>query len=241
MARSTVVFAAVSLAGIAASVWLYLENRSLRSELAARPAPASELAKVTEPRPADPGIESSGRTSSSRPTSGAAPALPEDKTESRTERRARKQAEFSAMFGRGDGETEDEYRARIVPLIKAGLLIPRERAAQMLKEAEDKAHVTAEQSKKLDKTFDKIYDDVLDYTNKAISDGQLSPYERNYAGVLEYAGGLGGMLTDAQGQIGKVLSADQLKAMSDSGFDWAEYLGVQAPWENLKPPPPKQK
>ena len=145
------------------------------------------------------------------------------------------------MFGRHEGETEEEYRDRIAPLIAAGLMVPRVRASEGRRIAEEKAHVTPEQSAKLDKAFDKVYGDVLDYTNKAVADGTLSPYERNVAGWLEYAGGLGGMLNDAQGQFGKVLSPDQLRAMSDSGFEWGEYLGLQAPWENLKPPPPKPK
>jgi hypothetical protein len=238
MARATRVFGTISIIAVGASVWLYLENRSLRSELAARPAPVVETAPKVAARTADPWIEPSRGTASSKPSAATPPSLPADKQESRMERRARRQAEFAAMFGRIDGETEDEYRARIVPLIKAGLLIPRERVAEMRKEAEDKAHVTPEQSKKLDRAIDKVYDDVLDYTNKAITDGQLSPYERNVAGWLEYAGGLGGLLNDAQGQFGKVLSPDQVKAMSDAGFEWGEYLGAQAPWEKLKPPPP---
>jgi hypothetical protein len=65
----------------------------------------------------------------------------------------------------------------------------------------------------------------------------LSPYERNVSGWLEYAGGLGGILNDANAQIGKVLSPDQVKTLSTSGFEWGEYLGLNAPWENLNPPP----
>ena len=76
----------------------------------------------------------------------------------------------------------------------------------MRKEAEAKAGVTPEQSKKLDKAFEKVYADALDYTNKAVADGLLSPYERNVSGWLEYAGGLGGILNDANGQIGQILS-----------------------------------
>ena len=154
------------------------------------------------------------------------------------DRRARRTEELAAQFGRLEGETEDEYRARIMPLLKLGLAIPRERVAEMRRLAEEKARVTAEQSAKLDKAFDKVYDDVLAYTNKAITDGQLSPYERNVAGWLDYAGGLGGVLGEAQGQIGKVLSPEQVKAMSASGFEWGEYLGLSAPWEKLTPPPP---
>jgi hypothetical protein len=145
------------------------------------------------------------------------------------------------MFGRLDGETDDEYRARILPLLKLGLTGPRERVAEMRKLAEEKAHVTPAQSAELDKAFTKVYDDVLDYTNKAIGDGQLSPYERNVAGWLDYAGGLGGILTSANGQIGKVLNPGQIKAMSDAGFEWGEYLGFNAPWERLSPPPPRPK
>lgn len=145
------------------------------------------------------------------------------------------------MFGRLDGETDDEYRARILPLLKLGLTGPRERVAEMRKLAEDKAKVTPAQSAELDKAFAKVYDDVLDYTNKAIADGQLSPYERNVAGWLDYAGGLGGILTGANAQIGKILQPGQVKAMYDAGFEWGEYLGLNAPWERLTPPPPRPK
>jgi hypothetical protein len=68
------------------------------------------------------------------------------------------------------------------------------RAVENRRIAEEKAGVTKEQSAKLDQAFEKVYSDVLDYTNKAITDGQLSPYERNVAGWLDYAGGLGGVL-----------------------------------------------
>jgi hypothetical protein len=63
---------------------------------------------------------------------------------------------------------------------------------------------------------------------KAITDGQLSPYERNVSGWLELAGGLGGILHDANGQIGKILDPSQPRAMSDAGFEWGKYLGVKA-------------
>ena len=115
------------------------------------------------------------------------------------------------------------------------------RIEEQRKVAQDKAHVTPEQSARLDKAFDKVYGDVLDFTNKAIADGQLSPYERNVSGWLEFAGGLGGILNDANGQIGKILEPGQMKAMYDAGFEWGEYLGLKAPWESLKAPPPPRK
>ena len=241
MTRATWVFIATSVAIAVMAVYLYLDNRSLEHALAearaaqAAPAPAEKLA---EARNSDPWT-SATRSPSGRTTgTGPAPTLPDQKDESRLERRQRRQQEFAAQFGRLDGETEEEYRARIVPLIKAGLLIPRSRVDEMRKQVEEKAGVTAEQSKKLDHAFEKVYADALDYTNKAIADGQLSPYERNVSGWLDYAGGLGGILNDANGQIGQILSPQQMRTISQSGFEWGEYLGLNAPWEQLRPPPP---
>src|SRR4051812_7048677 len=119
MARATWLFAATTIAALAATVWLYFDNRSLRDELARRhdtiaaaPAPAAAA------RSADPWLEVTRSTGPSRSTAAPAPALPEQKDESRLERRQRRQTEIAALLGRSDGETEDEYRARIVPLIK---------------------------------------------------------------------------------------------------------------------------
>jgi hypothetical protein len=49
------------------------------------------------------------------------------------------------------------------------------------------------------------------------------------------------MLAEAQGQIGQVLSPDQVKTMTESGFELGEYLGLEAPWEKLQPPPPPRR
>ncbi len=241
MSRATTILAATTVVGIATSIWLFLDNRSLRDELGDRSA-ADRPAVVAAPEPkapADPWLDSKPKDTAKSATS--APSLPASKDESRMERRARRTEEFGAMFGRLDGETDDEYRARMLPLLKLGLTGPRDRVAEMRKIAEDKAKVTPAQSAELDKAFTKVYDDVLDYTNKAIADGQLSPYERNVAGWLDFAGGLGGILTGANGQIGKILDPGQIKAMYESGFEWGEYLGLNAPWEKLKPPPARPK
>jgi hypothetical protein len=244
MTRATKLLAVTTVVGLAASTWLYLDNRSLRSELAEAPAkiaqaPVKDTA-VAAGGSGDAWLDATRPRSATIPkvATGAQPALPEEKKENRLDRRARRTEEFAAMFGRQDGETEEEYRARIGPMISAGLAIPRLRAAENRRYAEEKAGVTPEQSAKLDQAFEKTYAEVLDYTNKAITDGVLSPYERNVAGWLDYAGGLGGMLTEAQGSIGKILTPEQVKAMSASGFEWGEYLGLQAPWQELKPPPP---
>jgi len=238
MGRATRILAVTTAVGLATSVYLYLDNRSLKQDLSERrPAAAESAAKITS-TDADPWTEPAKRSAKLPSIPSAKPSLSEEPTESRMERRQRRTREFSAQFGRQDGETEEEYRARIGPLISTGLAIPRMRASENRRIAEEKAGVTAEQSKKLDAAFDKVYADVLDYTNKAITDGQLSPYERNVAGWLDYAGGLGGMLSEANGQIGKILTPDQIKAMASSGFEWGEYLGLSAPWEQLEPPPP---
>jgi hypothetical protein len=245
MARATWLLGAICVASVSLSLWLYGDNRSLRAELAARPlaaaAPASGAPVLAAARTPERSAPLS-RASAPIPPAAAtpAPALPETPSETRLERRARRTDELAAQFGRLDGETDDEYRARILPLLSAGLVAPRLRAEEQRRVAQDKAHVTPEQSARLDKAFDRVYSDVLDFTNKAIADRQLSPYERNVSGWLEFAGGLGGILNDANGQIGKILEPSQVRTMYDAGFEWGEYLGLKAPWEQLRPPPPRK-
>lgn len=236
MGRATWGLAATSVAGLAASIWLFVDNRALRDQLAARPAPAIAAPTVAARTVDAPSRPSAPARSQAAP---AAPSLPEPPKESRLERRARRMDEFAATFGRLPGESAEDFKARVGPMIATGLVVPRMRAEEQRREAQDKAHVTPEQAAKLDKAFDKIYADALDYTNKAVADGQLSPYERNVSGWLEYAGGLGGILNDANAQIGKILAPTQVKALADAGFEWGEYFAVKAPWEQLEAPPPK--
>ncbi|HEX2686851.1 MAG TPA: hypothetical protein VHN14_09540 [Kofleriaceae bacterium] len=243
MSRATWLLGATSVLGVSLSVWFYLDNRSLRAEFAhpaaAHPEPGMDPATS---RPASPAAQSSrAQTSIARAMTAARPALPDPPKETRMERRARRTNEFAQMFGRLDGETEDDYKARVLPMIQTGLLMPRMQVEEQRKAAQDRAHVTTEQSARLDKLCDKIYSDVLDFTNKAIADRQLSPYERNVSGWLEYAGGLGSILNEANGQIGKILDPSQIRTMSEAGFEWGEYLGVKAPWEQLRPPPPRSR
>jgi hypothetical protein len=243
MARATWLLGALSVASISLSLWLYLDNRSLRAELAGQPAarPAAAAPVVAAARsPERPTQPPRTVAPIAQPAASPSPTLPETPTETRMDRRARRTEEFAAQFGRLDGETDDEYKARILPMLSAGLVVPRLRAEEQRRVAQEKARVTPEQSAKLDKTFDKVYSDVIDFTNKAVADGQLSPYERNVSGWLEFAGGLGGILNEANGQIGKILEPSQVRAMYDAGFEWGEYLGLKAPWEQLKPPPPRK-
>ena len=244
--RATWVLGAVAAAGVATSIWLWRENRALEDELAARPAPAAAAAvdPWSAPASSPSGDDDAPARTTARPVapirigSGKMPELPDAPQESRLERRVRRRAEIAAFLGRSDGETPDEYRARIVPLIKAGLAKPRADVEDQRRALEAKAGVTPEQHAKLDAAFQDTYSDLLKYANGAIADGELTPYKTNVAGMLQFAGGLGAILDGTETRIGGILTPDQQRAFDDSGFEWAEYLGVQAPWEQLEPPPP---
>lgn len=247
MTRATYVLAATTLVGLVTSVWLWLANRELRDELSergAKIAAADDAAALAGQ--GDAWLDGNKGAQARAARSGAIPftqppTLPDQPKENRNQRRARRNAEFSAMFGRGEGETEEEYKNRVMPLITAGLTKLRDRTTDMRKAAEEQAGVTKEQSAALDRMFEKTYSEVVDYANEAIADGRLSPYKRDVGNWLELAGGLGTMLNGVQGQIGKVLSPSQVKAMYESGFEWSEYLGANAPWEKLRAPPPPPK
>lgn len=241
MSRATQVLAGTTILGLLTSIWLYLDNSSLREEVAEKD---EVIAKA--PKASSIGVDSwidaakarNGKINFQAAT--PAPSLPTEKKEHRLDRRVRKTEEFSALFGRMEGETEEQWKERVAPLIAAGLMKARLRTSDNRRIAAEKAKVTPEQDKAIDAAMEKVYSDVLDYTNKAVKDGQLSPYERNVAGWLDYAGGLGGILNDAQGKIGTILSPEQMKIMYDSGFEWGEYLGANAPWEGVTAPPPKK-
>jgi hypothetical protein len=250
MVRRSWIGYAIAAVAVAAAVWFYVDNRRLEREVARlrTPTPGGAVVAMNDPW-ASASTAGGPVREAPKPRIGLgkeidgvdAPALPEEpeaKEESRMERRARHQDELAAFLGRRPGESEDDYRARIQPLLEAGLAQPRADVADMRAEAEKAAGVTAEQHQKLDAAFDGVYDELLTYTDGAIADGQLSPYERNVAGMLDYAGGLGGILSNAQQKIGGILTPAQIQAMSASGFEWAEYLGVSSPWEQLHPPPP---
>ncbi|HTJ41931.1 MAG TPA: hypothetical protein VL463_07525 [Kofleriaceae bacterium] len=241
--RSTWILGAVAAAGVTASIVLYVQKRALEDELAQRTAPSIVAsndpwnAQPSEGRDA-PAARAPITLSRGSAFTGKTPELAPDKQESRLERRVRRRAEIAAFLGRGEGESADDYRARIVPLIVGGLAKPRADVEDQRRALEAKAGVTPEQHAKLDAAFQNTYDDLLEYTNHAIADGELTPYKTNVSGMLEYAGGLGTILDGAEGKIGTILTPSQQQTFSDSGFEWGEYLGVLAPWEHLDPPPP---
>lgn len=227
--------------------WMWRENRRLEDELARRPAAG---AKDAWSAPAE--TPASAATDGDRSergalaglgrriaAGGAAPPTLDLPKESRLERRLRRQEEMSKLLGREPGESEEDYKARVLPLVELALGKRRKELADMRRAAEEKAGVTEAQRAQMDAAFQNIYDEVVAYTDTAVTDGQLTPYERNVQGLLQYAGGLGSILEGAEGRIGSILSQDQLRTIYESGFEWGEYLGVSAPWERLRAPPPR--
>jgi hypothetical protein len=240
MSRATKILAGTTVLGFATSIYLFLANSSLRDEVAEK---SQMIAHAEEAKPAGEGdawLDSKSRDGKVSFKGGAAPQLPTGNKESRLDRRVRRTEEIAAMFGREADETEEQWRARVTPLISMGLSGPRNRSDEQRRMAMKKANVSTEQEAQIDAAMNKVYGDLLDYTNKSVKDGVLSPYERNVTGMLDYAGGLGGILNEAQGSIGKILSPQQMKAIYDSGFEWGEYLGVNAPWEQIGAPPARK-
>ena len=257
MARTSWLLVATTVCFAAVAGWITLENRELREQLAAAQA-ETQQAKASRAsgegekdgaqqrgREERGGLAGLARALSSAPRTdrgdrGGPPPDGDGPKESRMERRSRRSAEVASLIGRLDGESEAEYRERVMPMVTGVLERPRQRAAEMRKEAEAKAGITAEQSAKVDEALAATYTELIEYTDAAVSEGQLSPYQRNVSGWLGYAGGLGGILSGTEGKIGSILKPEQMRAMYDSGFEWGEYLSVSAPWEKLRaPPPPK--
>jgi hypothetical protein len=224
---------ATTVVGAIAALWFYKENRSLRDELAAKAEPAkTEQAPQHEDEAPHPAMY--------QPRAAPPPLAIGPNDQTRLDKRAAKQEELSAMFGRNEGEGDDDYKKRVMPFLSAMLLLPRRHIAEMRKIAEEKAKVTQDQDQQLDASFQAINANLLAYANKAVADGQVSPYERNVVNWLEFAGGLAPILADANEQVAHILTSDQMHAIYDTGFEWGEYLGLEAPWESLNPPPPKR-
>ncbi len=249
MSLRTPLLAGVAVLGILAAGWMYRENRELADEVARlraiekqRPDPWTDTGSSAKAEPG--GAQARGGflpplRSLVGKGSDAPPALDAAPKESRLERRLRRQGELAALLGRDADETEDEYRSRMLPFLRMALDKPRANVDEMRKAAEIAANVSDAQRKDLDAAFEDVYSELIDFTNVAVADGQLTPYDRNVKGLLQYAGGLGAILEGAEGRVGKILTPEQMRTMYDTGFEWGEYLGVRAPWEQLRPPPPR--
>ena len=168
------------LLSLATCAWLYAENRSLTEELAAARAPAPaqsaparaaaapalpDSAPVAAPRiPADTRRANAEPEPDREPLAARSerPSMPEPPPEeTREERRKRRMARVTAIFGRLDGETEEEYLERMVPLVETTLAIPRSRLEDARRAAEEAAGVTDDQRSELDAVFDDAFAETL--------------------------------------------------------------------------------
>lgn len=244
MRRSTLALAAVLVVSLAATFWLWRDNRRLRGEL--DDAQVAAAAPAADPAGAEPSDDESGGPTAmaqsflrglSRAGDRERPQLPGAPT-TRMERRLRWQQRIKDLLGRRPGESDQDYRDRVVPLVELGLARPRAQVADARKAAEEAAKITDDQKKQIDAILDETYGEVMELTNQAVQQGQLSPYERNWTGLLEHAGTLGGVLGSTESRLGQVLSPEQRRIIYDLGFEWGEYIGATTPWEGLDPPPP---
>jgi hypothetical protein len=245
------------LVALAGCGWLYRENWLLRNQIdalnhqaAAAAVPPGDAAKPPAPDRQDTGTAAADEqwrfAQRPRPTLASPPAEPEpepepETDETRAERRERRQSEVAAMFGRLDGETAEEYRARMVPFLQTALLLPRQRVGEARRRAEEAAKVTGEQRAALDGVFADVHAEALALTNRALAEGEITPYRRNWAGALGYAGGVGAILGSAEARVGEILGPEQQRILYEQGFEWGEYLAVTVPWEQLEPPPPSHR
>lgn len=231
----------------AAALYLYQENQDLSARLRAAeeaPAPVCDepsekvvVVKETVAVPASQAQDVAASAPASQPNEGGRPRTWRE----RLERRRQGQAMMELMLGRHDGEDEDAYRARVAPFITDRLAEPRRELDAFRDEVFAEAKISEEQRSALDSAVQQAMEEAVDLTNRSITEGELSPYERNPSGVLELAGAMGAVLRNTEEKLNKILSPEQRAALDAAGFDWAEYLAVQTPWETLTPPPPRPK
>ncbi|HUH04673.1 MAG TPA: hypothetical protein VML75_21905 [Kofleriaceae bacterium] len=247
MTRAGWTLAAGLVLAIGVAGWLYRDNRALRSQLGELRAAGFGAPAATAPEPA-PALEQDARDSAetARTLLRSFAAVtgrdrPEvevpDRPRTRQERRLRFQERIASYLGRRPGETAEQYRDRVVPLMELALARPRQEVAEARRAAEEEAGVTEDQREQLDSAIADAQAELLELTNGAIQSGELTPYERNWTGMLEYTGGLGTLLGSTEQRIGEILTPEQRRAMAAQGFEWGELIGVTAPWESLDPPP----
>ncbi len=153
-------------------------------------------------------------------------------------RRASRQQRLRDLLGRKPGETDEEYRARVAPLVSTVLSVPRDRISERRRQFEEAAGVNDEQKGRLDAAFQDASTEVLGLANAAIASGDLTPYVRNSRGVLAFVGSTVSTVDALDLRMRQILTPEQIAVMEEAGFDPLEYLGVTSPWEALNPPPP---
>jgi hypothetical protein len=243
---------------VAPSIYLWRENRRLERELQAASGAAAattdERAPVAAAAPATPAAEPEERGERSRllgalgravnglrgkrPDAEPAPEG-EKRDDDQDSRRDRRQRWLKNLLGRHEGETEDEYRARVKPLVEGGLAGPRDRVEEKRRQFEEAAGVTDEQRAQLDQAFAEAGNELLAVANQAIQSGDLTPYRRNSYGVFSAFSGAVPTIEALDQRLRGILTQEQWQTMDEAGFDWLEYLGLTTGWEGLNPPPPE--
>jgi hypothetical protein len=248
------VLALVAGAGLAAAGWLFVENRALRADLAAaraarahaEEAPAGPSAVPAPPPPASsaatPRLDAGERAAAllrlARQMAARPPAEPAPQTPDPDTRRDRTQKRVRELLGRAIGETEDQYRARVAPLVAMALARPRQRSEDKRQEFEGAAGLSPEQRAALDQAVADSRAELVTLASQAVTDGDLTPYRRNTLGLLNFVGDAAGIADGFDARVRGLLQADQVGLLDDTGFDLVEYLGLTTPWESVTPPPP---
>ena len=231
--------AGFAILAIVALAWQFAEYRSLR----AQPTTGAQ----GEPIAADPSQQIPPQSDRDRPLDNTRRPLPQRRTQlqassgdavSWRKRIAGQRELLSKLLGRAKDESAEDYRARTAPLLKAALAVPRQRVEERRKQAEQRAGVTERQREQIAELLDTAYSETLELANEAVASGDLTPYARNMAGLFSFAGSLGPVFENGQSGLEGILSPAQLRAMSAAGFDWTEYIGLNAPWEDVNAPPP---
>lgn len=258
MAVTRVLPLVLSTALAVAAVVLYLDNRALRTDLeaarattaraVAAEASAREEAATDTPDSPNPDRRRRGGgallgfvgrmmqtppEATATPDDGAAPPRPDVQA-----RRERQQKRIRDLLGRIPGETDEQYRARVVPLVGMALGRPRQRLEDQRHEYEAAAELSHEQRGALDGALADARAELVELASRSVAAGELTPYRRNTIGVLNFVGGAAGIADGFDARLRQILGAEQLALLDQTGFDIIEYLGITTPWETVAPPPP---
>jgi hypothetical protein len=247
MKLNTIFLSAIALFSSGSALFLYQQNQALQAQQSLQPASLPEAPECPEPKTVYVTSEApTSQTNKPKEPTTSAPTEPTPREgrlstsfQEYVERRNRGRERMIAFLGRQDDETDEEYRARMSPLVAMGLSGPRKIFEEGKEAAFAAANVSKEQRASLDTITSGAFEEALDLANRSITSGEISPYERNPSALLTLAGSMGAVLDDTQHKINQVITPEQQKIIAESGFDWAEYLSVSAPWETLSPPPKK--
>jgi hypothetical protein len=253
MKRWWLILGVVTVASAVTIGVLARENARLQGELdAARRVVAPAALQAAGPVPDGTGtlhpprgggnplalLNTLGRAIGDRPPAGETPPSGDAGPVDWESRRAQRQQRMRDLLGRRPGESAEDYKARVAPMVETILSIPRDRVNERRRQFEEAAGVNAEQKAKLDAAFQEASAEVIGLANTAVASGDLTPYQRNTRGVLAFVGSTVGTVDALDQRLRTILTPEQQAVMEESGFDPLEYLGASSPWETLDAPPP---